>query len=96
MQRTGAVKLGELLGRYVKEVHLENDMRARDVSQAWNAAVGPRAASVTSRTYYKDGVLYCHISSSIIRNRLYYNKDGIMAEINRRVGDGTVTAIVLR
>lgn len=96
MQRTGENKLGELLNAYVDEVHIRERFEALDVGQAWLEAVGARAAAATSGSYFRDGVLYCNMNSSIIRNRLYFNLDAIIVEINRRLGKEAVRKIVLR
>ena len=90
MQRTGAVKLGELLSSYVDEVRLKDSFVSLDV------CVGQRAASATAYAYFKQGVLYCSITSSIIRNQLYFSLDGIRSDINARLGSSLVRQIVLR
>lgn len=96
MQRTGEVKLGELLSSYVDEVGFRDSFESLDVCEAWRAAVGPRAASATAYAYFKQGVLYCSITSSIIRNQLYFSLDGIRSDINARLGSPLVRQIVLR
>ncbi|HIZ86252.1 MAG TPA: DUF721 domain-containing protein [Candidatus Coprenecus stercoravium] len=96
MQRTGAVKLGELLSLYVDEVRLRDSFVSIDVEQAWRKAVGLKAAAATSSSYFKDGILYCNISSSIIRNQLHYQTAGIISDINAMLGSDTVRKIVLR
>ena len=96
MQRTGEVKLGELLSSYVDEVGFRDSFESLDVCEAWRAAVGPRAASATAYAYFKQGVLYCSITSSIIRNQLYFSLDGIRSDINARLGSSLVRQIVLR
>ena len=96
MQRTGEVKLRELLSSYVDEVGFRDSFESLDVCEAWRAAVGPRAASATAYAYFKQGVLYCSITSSIIRNQLYFSLDGIRSDINARLGSPLVRQIVLR
>lgn len=96
MQRTGAVKLGELLSSYVDEVRLKDSFVSLDVCEAWRAAVGQRAASATAYACFKQGVLYCTITSSIIRNQLYFNLEGLKSDINARLGSPLVHRIILR
>ena len=48
MQRTGAVRLGELLNQYIDEVRIRDGFVSLDVCGAWRAAVGPRAAAATA------------------------------------------------
>ena len=87
MQRTGAVRLGELLNQYIDEVRIRDGFVSLDVCGAWRAAVGPR---------FKQGVLYCTITSSIIRNQLYFNLEGLKSDINAHLGSPLVHRIILR
>ena len=96
MQRTGEVKLGELLSSYVDEVGFRDSFESLDVCEAWRAAVGQRAAYATAYAYFRQGVFYCSITSSIIRNQLYFSLDGIRSDINARLGSPLVRQIVLR
>lgn len=81
---------------YLEDTHLKDELLSVDVCQSWAVVVGKRAADSTSSTYFKDGVLFCNINSSIVRNRLHFNLDGIRTEINRRVGANVVKKIVLK
>lgn len=96
MQRTGAVRLGELLNQYIDEVRIRDGFVSLDVCGAWRAAVGPRAAAATAYACFKQGVLYCTITSSIIRNQLYFNLEGLKSDINARLGSRLVHRIILR
>lgn len=96
MQRTGAVKLGDILTQYIEESGLKDDFLALDIRDAWKDAVGPRVAAATASVRFKDGILYCCIKSSIVRNRLYYNLDGIVSSINGRLGSDYIKKVVLR
>ena len=95
MQRTGAVRLGELLNQYIDEVRIRDGFVSLDVCGAWRAAVG-RAAAATAYACFKQGVLYCTITSSIIRNQLYFNLEGLKSDINARLGSPLVHRIILR
>lgn len=96
MQRTGAVKLGDILKQYIEESGLKDDFLALEVREAWNDVVGTRVAAATASVFFKDGILYCSIRSSIVRSRLYYSLDGIMSSINGRLGQECVRKIVLK
>lgn len=96
MEKTGAQPLGDILKSFLAETGLGRELVSVDVCGAWRKTVGKRAADATSRMYFKDGVLYCTVSSSIIRNNLYFGLDGIKAEINASLGNNTVRKIVLK
>lgn len=97
MQRIGEKLLGEVIRDYVQEVGLEDRLRAVNVCGMWREVAGERVAAATGSIYFADGILYCRMASSIVRNSVYYSLDGIRAEMNRRLGKGEeVRKIVLR
>lgn len=97
MQRTGERILAEVLRDVIAEAGLEARLRGVDVCGVWRDVVGPRVAEATDSAYFSNGVLYCRISSSIVRNSVYYSLSGIREEMNRRLGGGEeVRKIVLR
>ncbi|HIR94958.1 MAG TPA: DUF721 domain-containing protein [Candidatus Coprenecus stercorigallinarum] len=96
MQRTGEKLLAEILKDYIKDAGIADRLRAVDVCAVWREVVGPRVAAASDNVYFSGGVLYCRMTSSIVRNNVYYSLDGIRAEMNRRLGGEEVRKIVLR
>lgn len=96
MQRIGEKLLGEVLRDYIQETGLAERMQALDICALWPLAAGQRVAEATRSLRYADGVLYCQMTSSTVRNMLFYNIEGVRSELNR-LADGTrVRKIVLR
>ena len=62
---------------------LSSGMNDNIIMSAWDKVTG--AAPYTLSKYVKNGVLYCTISSSVVRNQLFFNKDAIVDAINREV-----------
>ncbi|HIZ87572.1 MAG TPA: DUF721 domain-containing protein [Candidatus Coprenecus pullistercoris] len=96
MQRTGPIRIGEALGEYVRETGLTGRFLSMDVSQAWLSVVDGREAAATRSSRFSDGVLYCTVSSSIIRSRLQFRAEEIRHRINVVMGGDVVRKIVLR
>lgn len=95
MQRIGEKLLGEILKDYISEAGLDERLRALDICALWPQAAGTRVAAATRSLHYADGVLYCRMSSSTVRNMLFYNLEGVRNEINRLAGGSPVRRIVL-
>ena len=87
MQRIGEKLLGEVLTEYIKEAGFGERMRGLDICGLWPAA--------TRNLNFSDGVLYCRMSSSTVRNMLFYNLEGVRGELNRLAGGNYVRKIVL-
>lgn len=70
-----------LIADYIKEMKLEAGLNRQRVFEAWDTVSG--AAAYTVDRFYKDGVLYCTIGSSVVRNQLYFQRNILMERMNR-------------
>ncbi len=72
--------MDELISIYIKEMKLTAGLNRQRIFAAWDEVSG--AAAYTVDRYLKNNVLYCAISSSVVRNRLYFQQDIILRNIN--------------
>ena len=80
MRRQNAVGMDELVKQFIREMRLANGINRQRIEDAWNQVSG--ASRYTLGTNYADGTLYCTLSSSIVRNQLYFQKDFILQGVN--------------
>lgn len=80
LSRKEACSMDELISLYIKEMKLAAGLNRQRIFAAWDEVSG--AAAYTVGRYVKNNVLYCSISSSVVRNRLYFQKDIILKDIN--------------
>lgn len=79
--RREAVGMDELVEGFIREMKLASGLNRQRVMAAWKAVSG--AEQYTLDVFFRDRVLYCTMSSSIARNQLYFQKDGILAQMNQ-------------
>lgn len=70
----------ELVGQFVRDMKLVSGLNRQRVSEAWNVVSGAR--KYTLSTVYEKGVLTCFISSSLVRNQLYFQRDVLVKQMN--------------
>lgn len=80
MRRQSAVGMDELVKQFIREMRLSAGLNRQRLEDAWNQVSG--ASRYTLEVNFSDGTLYCSLSSSIVRNQLYFQKDFILKEIN--------------
>lgn len=80
MRRQNAVGMDELVKQFIREMRLSAGLNRQRIEDAWNQVSG--ASRYTLGTDFSNGTLYCTLSSSIVRNQLYFQKDFILKEIN--------------
>lgn len=80
LSRRDACSMDELITLYIKEMKLASGLNRQRIFTAWDEVSG--ASAYTVNRYLKDNILYCSISSSVIRSRLYFQRDIILQKMN--------------
>lgn len=70
----------ELVSQFVREMKLVSGLNRQRVAEAWAVVSG--AGKYTLSTTFDKGVLTCFISSSLVRNQLYFQRDVLVHKIN--------------
>jgi predicted nucleic acid-binding Zn ribbon protein len=96
MRRSKTISLAEAVRYYIKEMNLEGKLREVNLISSWEEMVGKAISSKTKKVYIKEGVLYVHLSSSVVRNELLMLREVLRDKLNEKAGSEVVKDIVLR
>ncbi|MEI6679355.1 MAG: DUF721 domain-containing protein [Mariniphaga sp.] len=96
MKRVEFQSLGSAIKDYLKERKFDSKIAEIEAVNLWESIIGTQIARATSSIYIKDGTLFIHLKSSIVRNELFMMRNDIIQAINQRIGKVVVKAIVLR
>ena len=96
MKRSGFQSLGGAIREYLKTEKIDGKIAEIEAVNMWESIIGKQIARATSSIYIKDGTLYIHLKSSIVRNELMMMRNEIIQEINQRIGSRVVKTIILR
>ena len=80
LDRKKAVGMDELVRAYIKSMHLAPGLNTQRIFAAWDACSG--AAPFTLRRFFRSGTLYITVSSSVVRNQLYFQRDLLVEKMN--------------
>ena len=96
LARKEAVGMDQLIEEYIREMKLSAGLGRLRVFAAWDQVSG--AASCTLAKYLKKNILYCNISSSALRQQLYYRKAEILHGMNELLKEDNISVkdIVLK
>lgn len=78
--RKDAQGMEELIAQYIREMKLTSGFNRQRIFEAWDAVSG--ASRYTIDRFFRDGMLYCTISSSVVRNQLYFQRDVLVQKMN--------------
>ena len=81
MRKHEAVALDELVKQFIKDMKLDAGLNRQRVTEVWSEVSG--AGRYTLDVSLEKGVLYCSISSSMVRNQLYFQRDVLVADMNK-------------
>jgi predicted nucleic acid-binding Zn ribbon protein len=75
------------IDRKLKEVNL--------VSQ-WEEMMGKTIASRTDRIYIRNGIVYIHVTSAVLKSELLMMRQQIIDRLNESAGEKLIQSIVIR
>jgi hypothetical protein len=75
--------MSELIAQYIREMKLSSGFNRQRIFEAWDEVSG--ASRYTIDRFFRDGMLYCTISSSVVRNQLYFQRDVLVQKMNEYI-----------
>jgi len=88
--------MGDLLEEFFKRPYVAAKVAEGKLPETWRAVVGAQAADLTTELRLERHILYVRIQSSVLRSELFYQRDALRDEINRRSGLQLVNAVIIR
>lgn len=83
LSRKNAQTMDEVVKEYIREMKIASGLNEQLIFDAWDEVSG--AASHTVSRYLRNGVLYCSLSSSVLRSRLFPRREELVRKINERL-----------
>ena len=81
---------------YIREMNIGDKLREVSVIESWESIVGKAIAARTSKVYIREGILYVHLKSSIVRNELSMLREALREKLNSQAGTDLIKEIVLK
>ncbi len=85
INRKQAITVGEAIKEMFRSEHLSATHNTHRIFWAWDEASG--AGPFTIRRYFRDGVLYVTMNSSVLASRLSMQKEWLAEKINAILAD---------
>ncbi|MDE5623032.1 MAG: DUF721 domain-containing protein [Alistipes sp.] len=88
--------MGDLLEEFFRRPYVAAKVAEGKLPETWRAIVGDRAADLTTELRLERHILHVRIQSSVLRQELFYQREALQEEINRRSGLRLVNAVIIR
>jgi hypothetical protein len=96
MRRSKTISLAEAMQDYIKEMNFGPKLKEIGVVDTWETMVGKAISSRISKVYIKEGKLYIHLNSSVVRNELMMIREALREKLNLEAGEEIVKEIILK
>ena len=96
MRRTQTRAIGDILEEFFKRPYVARKIAEGKLPEFWREVVGEHVASLTNEVRLANNILYVSVSSSVVRNDLFYRRDQLAELINGRAGMRIVNAIIIK
>lgn len=90
LRRQEAVGMDELVTQFIREMKLGSGLGKQRACEAWGVVSG--AGRYTLDVSFDKGVMVCAISSSVVRNQLYYQRDTLIRKLNEYLASDELLA----
>ena len=96
MRRTKVRQIGEILEEFFQRPYIARKIAEGKLPQFWREVVGESIANITDEIRLENNILYVKVSSSVVRNDLFYRRDQLMELLNQRAGMRLINAVIIR
>ncbi len=83
LRRQEAVGMEELVSQFIRDMKLSAGLGKQRACEAWAKVSG--AGRYTLDVTFDKGVMVCVISSSVVRNQLYFQRDRLLKSLNEHL-----------
>lgn len=77
--------MDELVSQFIRDMKLSAGLEKQRVAEVWNEVSG--AGRYTLEVMFERGVMTCFVSSSVVRNHLYFQRDVLLDRLNEALSE---------
>ncbi len=96
MKPRKAQPVGALLKELFRSPDIAIKIAEGSIPETWRKVVGPVVAAQTRQVRLVRGVLYVHISSSVIRQELMMQREALTSALNQEAGFYIVKSLIVQ
>ena len=96
MKGNGINSLENILKKIFNKPKIKKKLEETEVLNQIDEILGNNLTTYIYKKYINNGILYIYLSSSVLRNELSFQKDGIIDSINNKLSKKIVKDIVFK
>lgn len=88
--------VGDVLQEFFERPYVAARIAEGKLPDTWREIVGEHVSNMTSELRLENHILHVKVESSLIRQELFYQREALKEEINRRSKSRIVNAVIIR
>jgi predicted nucleic acid-binding Zn ribbon protein len=96
MRKSNTQSIEQVIRDFLREMKIDRKLKEVNIVSQWESLMGRMVAVRTSQVYIRNGILYIHVTSSVLKNELLMMRQDIIDRLNEHAGEKIVEKIVIR
>jgi hypothetical protein len=96
MNNNNEKPLKQVIDSMLDAYKLKSGVNEVRVINEWENAVGKLISQKTDKIFVKRRKLYVYLSSSVIKNELFYAREEIIDRLNTAIGETVIDELIVR
>jgi predicted nucleic acid-binding Zn ribbon protein len=96
MSKNETKKISQVIADYLKVLKIDRKVQETGLIRNWETVMGKTIARETDKIYIKNGTLYVHLKSAVLRNELFMMKSKVISLLNEGYAEPLVKDVIFR
>lgn len=96
MKRTKTVLMGSVMDDFFRRPYIAAKIAEGRLKETYRNIVGDHVANLTTELKLDGKILHVKLTSSLLRQELFYQRDELRDELNRRSGVNFISAVIVK
>lgn len=88
--------LKDILSEFKQDHKFSQHLSELKLRETWEKELGITIAKYTSKIYFRNGILYVKLDSSVLRHELHANREIVINKLNQALGEKLVKELSLQ
>lgn len=96
MSKNEIKKLSQAIEEYLKFLKIDRKVQETNLIRNWECVMGKTISRETEKIYIKNGILFVHLKSAVLRSELTMMKSKVLNLLNEVYSEPVVKDVVFR
>ena len=95
MKKKSVSSIKDILEKIIKNNKFEEKLNGVEILKQLDIILGNSLNKYITKRYFLDGIIYLHLSSSVLRSEISYQKIDLINTVNEKIGKKLIKDILL-